>query len=195
MQSFFGPHAVCVSYQSLNHSWHTDLDYGSYRLSNVEIGLTAGVTGQQGCLLLHDTWSNPTSGVSRGPCKPDFDYELFHYLNWTLILTAYFSLTWQGVLILTADCSVYLIWTHWFWLLIFMFDMGRMAGATGRQGMLLLHGTWSHFWYIQRSVYAHSLICISYKTYEIDYWSLFLSFRQFDAAEVTNWTRIQDVWA
>jgi hypothetical protein len=31
-------------------SWHTDLNYGSYRLSNVEIGLTAGVTGQQGML-------------------------------------------------------------------------------------------------------------------------------------------------
>jgi hypothetical protein len=29
---------------------HIDLDYGSYRLSNVEIGLTAGVTGQQGML-------------------------------------------------------------------------------------------------------------------------------------------------
>jgi hypothetical protein len=26
------------------------------------------------------------------------------------------------------------------------------------------------------SVYAHFLICISYKTYESDYWSLFLSF-------------------
>jgi hypothetical protein len=34
---------------------------------------------------------DPTSGVSRGPRKPDFDCELFHYLNWTLILTADFS--------------------------------------------------------------------------------------------------------
>jgi hypothetical protein len=48
IQPFFGPHAVWyVSYQSLSRSWHTDLDYGWYRLSNVEIGLTAGVTGQQ----------------------------------------------------------------------------------------------------------------------------------------------------
>ena len=39
-----------VSYQSLSRPWHTDLDYGSYRLSNLEIGLTAGVTGQQGML-------------------------------------------------------------------------------------------------------------------------------------------------
>jgi hypothetical protein len=33
---------------TLSRSWHTDLDYGWYRLLNVEIGLTAGVTGQQG---------------------------------------------------------------------------------------------------------------------------------------------------
>jgi hypothetical protein len=33
---------------------------------------------------------------------------------------------------------------------------------------------------IQRSVYAHSLICISYWTYEIDYCSLFLSFHEAD---------------
>jgi hypothetical protein len=44
------------------------------------------------------------------------------------------------------------------------------------RGCLLLHGTWSHLWCIQRSVYAHSLICISYRAYEIDYCLLFLSF-------------------
>jgi hypothetical protein len=49
---FVGPHAVCcVSYQLLSHSRHTDLDCGSYRLSNLEIQLTAGVTGQQGMLI------------------------------------------------------------------------------------------------------------------------------------------------
>jgi hypothetical protein len=43
------PHAVrYVSYQSLIRSLHTDLDYESYRLSNLEIGLTADVTGQHG---------------------------------------------------------------------------------------------------------------------------------------------------
>jgi hypothetical protein len=45
IQPFVGSHAVWyVSYQSLSPSWHTDLDYGSYRL----VGLTAGVTGQHG---------------------------------------------------------------------------------------------------------------------------------------------------
>jgi hypothetical protein len=48
IQPFFGQHAVWyVSYQSLSRYWNTDLDYGSYRLFNMEIGLTAGVTGQQ----------------------------------------------------------------------------------------------------------------------------------------------------
>jgi hypothetical protein len=43
-----------VSYQSLSRSWHIDLDYGSYRLSNLEIGLTACVTGQQ--VMLTSPW-------------------------------------------------------------------------------------------------------------------------------------------
>jgi hypothetical protein len=74
----------------VNRSWHTDLDYGSYRLPNLEIGLMA-------------VWP-----VDR-------------------------------------EC-------------------------------LLLRGTWSRLWSIQRSAYAQSLICISYKTYEIDYCSLFCHF-------------------
>jgi hypothetical protein len=40
-----------VSYQSLSCSWHTDLDYYSYRLPNLEIGLTAGVTFGEGMLV------------------------------------------------------------------------------------------------------------------------------------------------
>jgi hypothetical protein len=39
-------------------------------------------------------------------------------------------------LILTAACSVYLTWTHWFWLLNFAIEMGHTAGATVQQGML-----------------------------------------------------------
>jgi hypothetical protein len=90
IQPFFGPHAVWhVSYQLLSRSWHTDLDYGSYRLSNVEIRLTAGVTGQQ--RMLTPPWHLIPLGVTRGPCKPDFYCGLLYYLNWTRILTANFS--------------------------------------------------------------------------------------------------------
>jgi hypothetical protein len=64
-------------------------------------------------------------------------------------------------LILTSGCAVYRTW-----------KCGSRRVWSVNRGCLLLHGTWSHLWYIQRSVYAHSLICISYKTYEIDYWSL-----------------------
>jgi hypothetical protein len=35
-------------YQPLSRSSYTDLDYGSYCLSELELGLTARVTGQQG---------------------------------------------------------------------------------------------------------------------------------------------------
>jgi hypothetical protein len=47
-----------------------------------------------------------------------------------------FPFTWLGVMILTTACSVYLTWTHWFWLLNFAIEMGLTAGATGRQGIL-----------------------------------------------------------
>jgi hypothetical protein len=39
---------------------------------------------------------------------------------------------------------------------------------------------------IQSSVYAHSLICISYRKYEIDYFSLFMSFHVILADHVTG---------
>jgi hypothetical protein len=68
-------------------------------------------------------------------------------------------------LIFTTVHTVYLIWkkgSRWVWSI--------------DRGCLLLHGTWSNLWYIQRSVYARSLICISHRTYDIEYCSLFLSF-------------------
>jgi hypothetical protein len=120
---------------------------------------------------------DPTSGVSRGPCKPDVYCGLFHYLNWTLNLTRDFSV----YLTRRTDCDsgflfrlpnvdtdfdcrfLRLIW-------------GVQRVRPVSRGCLLLYGTWSQLWYIQMSVYAHSLNCISYGTYEIDYWSLFLSF-------------------
>jgi hypothetical protein len=69
-------------------------------------------------------------------------------------------------LILTTVHTIYLIWKK-----------GSRRVWSINRGCLLLHGTWSHLWYIQRSMNAHSLICISYNwTYEIEYFSLFLSF-------------------
>jgi hypothetical protein len=35
---------------ALSRSWHTDLGYGLYRLPDLEVGFTAGVTGRQGML-------------------------------------------------------------------------------------------------------------------------------------------------
>jgi hypothetical protein len=51
IQPSFRPNAVwCVSYQWLSRSWYTDLNYGSNRSLELELGFTAGVTGQQGML-------------------------------------------------------------------------------------------------------------------------------------------------
>jgi hypothetical protein len=58
------------------------------------------------------------------------------------------------------------------------FKIPRRVWSIDR-GCLLLHGTWSHLWYIQRSVYAHSLICISYWTYVISYTDLKSSIREY----------------
>jgi hypothetical protein len=65
---------------------------------------------------------DPTSGVTIGLNKPSFDRELFllSYLD-TLILTVDCSgyLLWTQIL--TVGCSVYLLWTHWYWLWIVSF--------------------------------------------------------------------------
>jgi hypothetical protein len=49
IQLSFRPNTVwCVWYKSLSRSWYTDFDYDSYRLPDLELGLTTGVTDQQG---------------------------------------------------------------------------------------------------------------------------------------------------
>jgi hypothetical protein len=52
----------------------------------------------------------------------------------------------------------------------------QVCDFQGCSGWLILHDTWSHLGYVRRSVYANFLICILFNTYEIDYWSLVLSF-------------------
>jgi hypothetical protein len=48
-------------------------------------------------------------------------FAVDHSLTWTgyWFWLRIFPFTWIVVLILTADISVFLIWTHWFWLLTF----------------------------------------------------------------------------
>jgi hypothetical protein len=50
--------SLIYSYQPLSRSWRTDLDYGSYCLPNLEIGLLAVWPVNNGCLLLLGTWSH-----------------------------------------------------------------------------------------------------------------------------------------
>jgi hypothetical protein len=57
-----------------------------------------------------------------------------------------------------------------------MWKYGSRRVWSVNRGCLLLHGTWPHLWFIQRSVYTYPLICISYRTYDIDYCSLFFTF-------------------
>jgi hypothetical protein len=121
--------------------------------------------------------TDPTFGVSRGPSKSDFYCGLFHYLNWTLILIADFSVyltrctDFNNGLFCLPNLDTLILTTDFY---VWYGVHGGCDRSAGR--CLLLHGTWSHLWYIQRSVYVHSLICISYRIYEIDYCSLFLSF-------------------
>jgi hypothetical protein len=51
-----------------------------------------------------------------------------------------------------------------------------MVGVTGQQGVLTPPRHLIHIWYIQRLVFAHFLICISERIYEIDDYSLFMLF-------------------
>jgi hypothetical protein len=69
---------------------------------------------------------------------------------------SYQSLIVLDTLILTTVRTIYLTW-KWGSGQVWLVDWG----------CLLLHGTWSHGGYMQRSMYAHSLICIFYRTNEI----------------------------
>jgi hypothetical protein len=56
---------------------------------------------------------DPTSGVSRGPCRPNFYCGLFPVPSvGTDIDYGFFPVTWLDSVNLTEDCSVHLIWTE-----------------------------------------------------------------------------------
>jgi hypothetical protein len=114
----------------------------------------AGVTGRQG--MLTSPWNLIPPLV-------------FPWVRVSLIFLWIVPFTWSGhwfwlqnfpfslldAQILTADdSSVSLIWTHWFWLLILCLKWGSRQAWPVDRGCLLLLCTWSHFWYIQRSVFA-----------------------------------------
>ena len=124
----------------------TDFDCGLFRSPNLDIPImTTDISiwngAHGGCdWSAEDAYSSmapdPTSGVTRGPCKPYFQYGLFHVLDMDTGFDWGFSrFTCLDSLILTADCSVNLIWTNWFWLLIFEFEVGLTAGVTCQQRM------------------------------------------------------------
>jgi hypothetical protein len=129
------------------------------------------VTSRQGMLTLLGTWA--TSGVSRGPCKPDITVSMdcSIYLICTLILTANFF-RWLPICFrlpdLTVGSSFYLILTqwHWFWLMVFALEIGS-------QWVRLVNTPSMHL--IPPPVcLPFSQICIFCGTYEINDCSLFM---------------------
>jgi hypothetical protein len=107
-----------------------------------------------------------------GPCKPEFYCELFHLLDLDTYLDRGFSVDLNGHSDFTADCSVSLIWTRRFWLLIFAFEMGCTVGVTGRQRM---HTPSRYLIQPNPGVRVCSIfrICMSYGIYETDHFSLY----------------------
>jgi hypothetical protein len=123
--------------QSLSRSWHTDLDYGSYCLPDLEIGLRAGVPGREGMLTIPRHLIPPLvfQGVS-----VSLDYIMWIFpFTWSghwFGQRIFFRLIDLSALVMTAGFSIYLIWTHKFWLQISASEMELMADVTGQQGML-----------------------------------------------------------
>jgi hypothetical protein len=83
----FMPIAVwCVSYQSLSRSWHTDLDCGSHRLPDLEIGPRRVWPVDRGRLLLLSSWSHPWY-IKRSVFVPFSDlYFLQDLWDWLLFV-------------------------------------------------------------------------------------------------------------
>jgi hypothetical protein len=75
----------------------------------IHMGLTAGVTCQQRMLTLPRYMTPYTSGICRGPCKPDFYCGLFYLPDLDTDLDCGILFTWLDTPILTVGCSVSLI--------------------------------------------------------------------------------------
>ena len=155
---YIAAYSLCKSLLSIRSVFSsrqfTDKKVDVTRVSNVSL------TGSFPQIL----WSLQRSYL---PIQPFFGPHAVWYVSLQLLSCSlhWFWLRFIPSLILTTVHTVYLIWKK-----------GSRRVWSIDRGCLLLHGTWSHLWYIQRSVYAHSLICISHRTYDIEYCSLFLSF-------------------
>jgi hypothetical protein len=68
----------------------------SYRLSNLEIGLTEGVTGQKGMLTPRHLLVPLVCPGVRVSLIFNVDYSMYVYLIWALLLTADFSVYLAG---------------------------------------------------------------------------------------------------
>jgi hypothetical protein len=90
----------------------------------------------------------------RGLCQPDFYCGLFHYLNWTLILIADFSI--YLIRRTEINSGVFRLSDFGYWFLHLIWGARRVR-TVGR-GCLLLLGTWSHLRYIRRSMLVHLFI-------------------------------------
>jgi hypothetical protein len=116
-------------------AWH-----GSYRLPNLKIRLTAGLTDWK--VMLTPPWHLiPPLVISGIHVSLICIVDCSIYLIWTLILTADFSFSWLDTLILTADCSVCQIWTYWFWHWLLKWG-SQLVWPVDRRCLLLLF-TWS----------------------------------------------------
>jgi hypothetical protein len=79
----------------VKRSWQTDL-YGSYHLSNLEIGLTASVTGQQG--ILTPPWHLIPLPIFRGLCT---------LILWFVFPIGLVKLNFSGLVVLVLrGCSM-----------------------------------------------------------------------------------------
>jgi hypothetical protein len=103
----------------------------------------------------------------------------------TTILFTHTTFLWATCSLICFIPIVKQFLTHWSWLRFvpFIWFGDRAHGLCDRSTGEL---TPSQLWYIQRSVYAHSLICISYRTYEIECSSLFMSFHYWQCLNEVN---------
>jgi hypothetical protein len=95
---------------------------------------------------------------------------IFHWIipcTWSglWIWLRVFPFTWLYSLVLTADESVYLIWTHWIWQYWYL-KWGSWRVWPVSRGCLLLRGNWSYLRTYRRSMLPYTRFCNCLLDYE-----------------------------